>query len=142
MRTGRKRKADAGLVLALACGASPEHAAQKAGLSVRTVYRRLGEAPFREQVQQVRAEMVRRAAGLLTAAGLTSIKTLTELQESASSETVRLGAARAVLELGSKLRDTAELHDRVATLEARLAALLASSPQPDGEKHRLACAGS
>jgi transcriptional regulator of acetoin/glycerol metabolism len=38
---GRKRKGDAELVLALACGASPENAAQKAGLSRRTVYRRL-----------------------------------------------------------------------------------------------------
>jgi hypothetical protein len=120
MATGRKRKTDAGLVLALACGSSPENAAQKAGLSLRTVYRRLAEASFRDQVQQIRAEMVQRAAGLFTAAGIAAIRTLTTLQESAESESVRLGAARAVIELGCKLRDTAELTERIAALEARL----------------------
>jgi hypothetical protein len=120
MATGRKRKTDAGLVLALACGASPENAAQKAGLSLRTVYRRLAEASFRDQVRQVRAEMVQRAAGLFTAAGMAAIRTLTTLQESAALESVRLGAARAIIELGCKLRDTVELTERIAALEARL----------------------
>jgi hypothetical protein len=35
---------------------------------------------------------------------------------------VRLGAARAVLELGTKLREAAELEARLAALEARLGA--------------------
>jgi hypothetical protein len=110
--------------MALACGASPESAAQRAGLSLRTVYRRLAEPGFQAQVRQVRGEVVRRAAGLFTAAGMASIKTLTALQEAAASEAVRLGAARAVIELGCKLRDSVELTERLAALEARLASLL------------------
>ena len=83
MAAGRKKKADGDLVLALACGASPESAAQKTGLSPRTVYRRLADPAFRERVTQVRADLVRRAAAMLTAAGMGAVKTLTTLQESA-----------------------------------------------------------
>ena len=121
---GRKRKADEGLVLALACGASPENAAQKVGVSIRTVHRRLAEPGFRAQVEELRTELVRRVAGMLTAAGVASVKTFTTLQESAASEAVRLGAARAVLEWGCKLREVVGLADRLATLETRLESLL------------------
>jgi len=117
---GRKKKADTALVLALACGASPESGAQKAGLSLRTVYRRMAEPMFRAQVNDLRAEMLRRASSMLTAAGISSIKTFTTLQESAESEAVRLGAARAIIELGYKLRESVEFAERLAALEARL----------------------
>ena len=78
---GRKRKADASLVLALACGASPESAAQRTGLSLRTVYRRLAEPAFCAQVMDLRLEMTRRLAGMLTAAGVGSVKTFTTLRK-------------------------------------------------------------
>jgi hypothetical protein len=126
---GRKRKADAELLLALACGASAENAAQKAGLSRRTVYRRLADPAFRAQVTEMRAEMVRRAAGMFTAAGLAAIKTLTTLQESAASESVRLGAARATIELGCKLRETVEWAERLAALEGHVETLLGGPDQ-------------
>ena len=73
MSKGRKRKGDTELLLALACGASVENAAQRAGLSRRTVFRRLAAPAFRAQVAEARAEMVRRAAGMFTAAGLPAI---------------------------------------------------------------------
>ena len=108
------------LCVSLACGTSVETAAQKAGLSVRTVYRRLADPEFRAQVNEARAEMLRRAAAMLTAAGMTAIKTFTTLQESARSESVRLGAARSIIELGCKLREMVELPERLAQLEARM----------------------
>jgi hypothetical protein len=132
---GRKKKADAALVVALACGASPESAAQKAGLSVRTVYRRQADPAFRAQVNEVRADMVRRAASLFTAASMPAIKTITTLQESANSEAVRLGAARAIIELGCKLRETVELMERLAALEARLESLLEEPVPPENIPH-------
>jgi hypothetical protein len=122
--TGRKKKGDAELVQALACGASPESAAQKAGLSRRTVYRRLADPAFRAQVIELRAEMVRRSTGMVTAAGLAAVKTLMTLQDSAASEAVRLGAARATLELGCKLRENVDWAERLAALEGRLETLL------------------
>jgi hypothetical protein len=128
---GRKKKADAVLVVALACGASPESAAQKAGLSVRTVHRRQADPAFRAQVNAVRADMVRRAANLFTAASMPAIKTITTLQESATSEAVRLGAARAIIELGCKLRETVALMERLAALEERLESLLGEPVPPE-----------
>lgn len=65
--------------------------------------------------------MVRRAAGLLTAAGIVSIKTFTVLQESAQSESVRLAAARAIVEFGYKLREAVEVQERLAALEEKAA---------------------
>ena len=124
MGKGRKRKGDAELLLALACGATVENAALKAGLSCRTVYRRLADPAFRAQVTEARAGMVRRAAGMFSAAGLQAVKTVTTLQESASSEAVRLGAARATIELGCKLREAVEWAERLTALESRIEALL------------------
>jgi hypothetical protein len=68
---------------------------------------------------------------MFTAAGMAAIKTLTTLQESALSEAVRLGAARATIELGCKLRETAEWSERLAALEGRLEALLGGPDRPE-----------
>jgi hypothetical protein len=116
---GRRKKAETELVLTLACGATPEQAAQKARVSVRTVYRRLAETGFQAQVDGIRTEMLRRLERLLTAAGLGSVKTLTQLQDSAVSESVRLGAARAIIELGHKTREAVDFNERLTRLETR-----------------------
>ncbi len=136
MAAGRKPKALAALLVALACGSSPEIAAKKTGVSVRTVYRHLAKPGFRAQVNDLRAEMARRLSAMLTAAGLGAVGTLKALQESAVSESVRLGAARAVIELGCKTRASTELADRLAALEGRLdeslSAVLADSGSQAG----------
>ncbi len=64
--------------------------------------------------------MVKRGAGMLTAATMESIKTLLELQKSPNSGSVRLGAARSVIELGLKLREVADLEQRILALEEQL----------------------
>ena len=121
--------ADEALLLALACGATVENAARSAGLSLRTAHRRLGEPGFRERVQVLRSDMVERAAGMLTAASLEAVKTLLVLQEAAQPAGVRLGAARTVLEQGSKLREVADLQKRLSAWEAKML-----PNDPTGEK--------
>jgi hypothetical protein len=116
--------------MALACGASPESAAQKDSLSRRTVYRRLADPAFLTRVTEQRAELARRAAGMLTASGLVAVKTLTTLQESATAEGVRLRAARAILDLGCKLRENVDWAERLAALEASLQELLNTLERP------------
>ena len=116
-----RHNADEALVLALACGATVENAARTAGVSLRTVYRRLAEPAFRTRLQGARAEMVQRATGMLTAAALEAVKTLLVLQQASVSAAVRLGAARAILELGAKLREVADLEARLAALEQQVA---------------------
>jgi hypothetical protein len=122
MAHGARRKGDQPLLLALACGATVEAAARQCRLSERTVYRRLADAAFRRELQAVRADMVQRTAGALTAAATEAVRTLLELQKGNAPPAVRLGAARAVLEIGAKLRESADLEARVAALEEQAAA--------------------
>jgi hypothetical protein len=121
MAFGGRQNADDALILALACGATVESAAQKAGISPRTAHRRLANPQFRSQLNNVRGDMVQRAASLLTAAAMEAIKTLVSLQEKSTPPAVRLGAARAILELGTKLREASEWEARLAALEQRTA---------------------
>jgi hypothetical protein len=97
-----KRHADEQLLLALACGATVETAAQKAGPSPATAYRRLQEPAFQQQLQQLRADMLQRTGGTLTAAGSEAVKTLLALLKDAIPPSTRLGAARAILEMGMR----------------------------------------
>jgi hypothetical protein len=107
------------LLRALAFGATKEAAAQKANVGVATVYRRLNNPDFMQQLQKIRSDMVERTSGSLTAAGTEAIKTLLSLMQPSNSGSVRLEAARAVLEFGSKLRESVELEQRIAALEQK-----------------------
>lgn len=111
---------DQQLLLALACGATVEGAAQKAGLSKRTAYRRLAAPEFGRRLAALRDDMVVRASAMLTASAAESIKTLLGLLEKSQPAAVRLGAAKAILDLGLKLRDVEEIQRRLQALEERL----------------------
>jgi hypothetical protein len=113
------KKADQALLQALACGATVENAAR---ISERTAYRRLDNPGFVRQLHQLRADMVQRTAGMLSGAGLGAVKTLVDLQQDVVvPAATRRGAARDVLELAIKYRETADLEQRVAALEEGLA---------------------
>ena len=114
-----RKKAEDKLLLTLACGASVDSAARECGVSPRTVYRRLELPAFRRQVTEARSELLARAVGTLADASTAAASKLKDLLE-AESETVRLGACRAILELGTKLRESEELAGRIAALEERI----------------------
>ncbi len=119
-RTPRK-EGDRALLLALACGATVESAARKAGVSQRTAYRRLTDPAFRERLKREGQELVLRTARMLTGAGPTSVKTLVDLQNGTGvPAAVRRGAARDVLEMSVRLREVAENEYRIAELEERV----------------------
>ena len=109
------------LVTALAFGATVENAARKAGVGERTAYRRLADPAFQARVDQARREAVLRTAGMLTGAALGSVKTLVDLQQDVSvPASVRRGAARDVLDMAVKYRESAEMEQRLAAIEDRL----------------------
>ena len=121
MSQNRRRSADDPLLLALACGATVENAARSAGVSEKTVQRRLRDPEFQKRLQQMRADMVQRASGMLTAAAMEAVKTLSDLQQKSVAAPVRLGAARSVLEIGIKMREVADLEVRLNALEEQAA---------------------
>jgi hypothetical protein len=116
---GGRKSADEALALALASGLTVEGAAEQAGVSPRTAYRRRADPDFRQRVIEFRAEMVQRALGKLADGAAAAVDTLRKLLK-AKSEHVKLGAARAMLELASRLRDTVELEQRFQDVENRL----------------------
>jgi hypothetical protein len=126
--TQRKKNEDP-LLLALACGATVDAAARQCGLSDRTVYRRLQDPEFQKRLEGLRADMIQRSAGMLTAAAGEAVRTLLSLQKDATPAAVRLGAARAILEIGIKLRQMVEIEQRLVEVEEMLAT---QNQQPAG----------
>jgi hypothetical protein len=117
-----RRNADDQLLLALACGATLENAARQAGVALRTANRRAADPEFKRKLNALRWDMVERAVGMLTAAMGESARTLVVLQKETVPYPSRLGAARAVFEIGMKLREQNDLEQRLATLEEQIAA--------------------
>jgi hypothetical protein len=117
--SGRK-KADETLILALAAGKSVPEAAKTCGVSERTVYRRLDDPAIRKKIQTLRTEMLTQTLGRMVD-GMTDAADVLRTLLNAKSESVALGACRAMLELGVRLRDSIEMEERLTAVESRLA---------------------
>jgi transposase len=104
------------LILALAAGASVREAAEQAGIGERTAYRRLADADFRRAVSEARGRMFDAARGRLAGLASKAAETLERLMES-EKPAVALGAAKAVLEVGPRLRKSTEVEEGISRLE-------------------------
>src|SRR5690348_10928552 len=99
-----KSRIDDALLLALSCGAGAENAARNAKVSVRTVYRRLATPEFKRRLDELKASIVQRTADMLAGAGMEAVKVLVTLQQDpAVPPSVRLAAARTVLDFGNHM---------------------------------------
>ncbi len=119
-RPHSKKHANGALLLALAGGASATEAARKAGVSERTAFRRMQDPEFQRSIAQARDKMVENALGQLAEASVTAVRTLRALC-AARSETVRLKAARSLLELTMRMREHVDFGARIAALETNAA---------------------
>lgn len=115
-----RHTADNALMTALAAGQTVESAAHTANISVRTAYRRLADPVFAARLDELREQIVRQAATLLTNASVGAVQTLNALRSKKTPPTVRLGAARAILELGPAFRREEELRRRLKAVEQKL----------------------
>jgi transposase-like protein len=107
---------DEELIRALAAGATVRRAAERAGVDERTVYRRLADPDFRRAVSEARDRTFDSARGQLAGLADRAIETLERLMES-DKPSVALGAAKAVLELGPRLRKATEFEERLSRSE-------------------------
>ena len=68
----------------------------------------------------MRDDAAQRTSSLLTGLGGEAVKNLVELMRPPTSANVRLGATRAILEIGMKQREFGELTERIAALEQQM----------------------
>jgi AcrR family transcriptional regulator len=120
MPHGGRRIANDTLLSALACGATVDAAAQRAGVSPATVHRRLRDPEFCRRLQQLKSEIMQRTMATLAAASSEATKTLIALLRETMPPATRLGAARALLALGIKMREC-DFDERLRALEERRA---------------------
>ncbi len=130
MAGGGRQGADSLLIAALAGGSTVQDAAATAGVGVATVYRRLREREFKQKVEEARTELLSGAMARLSAATTDAVTTLMGLL-AAESESVRLGAARSILDMALRWRESADLAERLDAVEAWMETL---GDHPGGTK--------
>jgi hypothetical protein len=113
-----REQADSLIITGLAAGLTYKKVAEQAGVSEKTVRNRLAQPEFRRKVAEARASLVEGTMAQLVAAGTEAVEALRRLLQ-AESESVQLGAARSLIELSSKLRESHDLETRIAALEAQ-----------------------
>ena len=104
---------DEPLVLALAEGMRHAEAARRAGV----VQRRLRESAFVTRVQEARAQLVAEVRGALMGATTKAVRVLEAMLEE-ESPSIRLGAARGLLDSFVKFQGIEGLSERVTRLES------------------------
>ena len=112
----RKDGEDELIIAALASGATQVEAGLGAGVSDRTVRRRLEDETFVEQVRKARTELISQAGGRAASLVSNAVAVFQELLGSAN-ETIRLRAAQAVIDTGRRLVTESDIAARLDRLE-------------------------
>jgi hypothetical protein len=113
----KQHPADDRLIVELLSGCPTAEAASRVGISRSTIWRRTRDASFAQRLADARAEQFREITDQLRAHATSAITTLVELCRDAESETVRLGAARAVLDHTARMHEVHALGARITALE-------------------------
>ncbi|MFL5342539.1 MAG: hypothetical protein ACJ8F7_20525 [Gemmataceae bacterium] len=106
--------------MAVATGTTLDAAAEQGGVCRRTMERRLADAEFRRLVANLRAELIARALGRMADNMTRAADALVAILDDADPR-LRLRAARALLTLGPRLRDSVDVSDRIRDVEEELA---------------------
>lgn len=111
-----RMKGEPAVLAALASGASYRAAAATGGIAYQTVGTRMRDPEYRREVQRIRSGMIEQASGRLAESTLAAADTLVELLD-AASESIRLSAAKALLDSAHRYRELTELAERLAAIE-------------------------
>ncbi len=111
--TPKQRKGIAALLSTPAVTA----AAEKAGIGVRTLYRWMDQPAFMAELKARQGGIIDQAAAQLVGGSQTALNTLVRMQLGAHSESVRLRAAIAWLEMMHTFREAGDIEDRLTELE-------------------------
>ena len=105
------------LAVAVAGGQTVKAAAESCSCSERQGYRISATPEFKSRVSAIRAEMTSQAVGELSAAASEAVATIRELLASTNEPSVRLNAAKAILNALGPLSELGELRSRLEALE-------------------------
>ena len=119
MKASGRSSADETLAASLAAGRTIADSATTAGVGETTVYRRLRCPAFAARVRELRAAMVATALGRLTDGMSGASDALNKLVRGRDAE-MRFKAAKAVIELALRVRDQADIEERLAVVERAL----------------------
>lgn len=109
--------ADESFIKGIAAGNSVARAARLAGISERTGFRRMQDPQVLQQISEMRSTLMDVAVDRLCHAADPASQTLYSLLQ-APSDSVKLSAARAILEKSVTVRNYQELDSRMAEVEA------------------------
>jgi hypothetical protein len=113
---------DERLALALARGLTRSDAARECSVGKRTIYTKLTDPKFRELVAEYRGQLLDVAIGLLADASAVAVAMLIKLLEDPKPE-VQLRAACSILDQRISLGKFADIDDRLAEIERRMASV-------------------
>lgn len=105
------------LAVAVAGGKSVKAAAESCGCGERQAYRVSGTKEFKARVSELRSEMTNNAVGELSAAASEAVACIRELLASTNEPTVRLAAAKSILNSLAPISEFGELRSRIDRLE-------------------------
>ena len=108
-------------IAALLSAPSLEQAAKKAGLSRATLYRWMREPDFKTALRAARREVVDATIGRLQAATAEAVTALVKAL-TCTTPTVRVSAARAILEFSFRSVELGDLEERLSALEQQFGA--------------------
>ncbi len=128
----RRRQADELIRSVLSVGATKEGSARAAGVSVRTVYRRMEDPKFQQEVEELGTDFRRRANATMSAIMPEAAKALHELLKSNDAVTKRT-VARTIIEMGTRLNDKVILELRILALEERFNKSSEQQPPTDAK---------
>ena len=118
MASSGRKNANCKLLAALAGGSTWKEASALTGLSQRTISRRLKDPKFKAALDWRKDQILTATVAKLTNASTIAVDTLRELM-TCDTNSVRLGAARSILELSVAMRTATEFAERIAALERR-----------------------
>jgi hypothetical protein len=111
---------DSLLALALASGVSIADAATQAEVGRTTIYRKLENPEFRRLVAEYRDRLIATSLGRIADNLTRGAEVLAQMLDS-PKEAMRIRAARTLISLGMKLRDSVDLTMRMREVELELA---------------------
>lgn len=114
---GKRTNVDALLIVGMATGRPLADVAAEAGVSERTVQRRMAKPEFQRKVSDLRWQMMKDLSGRLSQVSGKAMERLQSLLE-ADSENVRLGAARSILDQTLRVREAVDFEGRLQQIEA------------------------